>query len=284
MRFKMVSRGALDLVGPAWIAGADRQQSGRRQVADRRAPEAGPTATDQANGSARRRRRLAPDHVGEHPGREVLERNHLQRTIKEMRLVLASASPRRAELLTTAGFTFDVCPADVDETPRPAKPRRITRCASRATRRWLPPRHGRRRRILCGRYGRRRRRPDPGQAVESRGWRDAMLTLLSGVGSRGADRHRRAARRVGGQRSRHDASALRDAQPELRLTGIVASGEPDGKAGAYAIQGLGSRFVDSIEGSWSERGRASRSPPVYRMLGRAGRAMLTAKSSRARDL
>src|SRR5262245_21612946 len=35
-----------------------------------------------------------------------------------MRLVLASASPRRAELLTTAGFTFDVEPADVDETPR----------------------------------------------------------------------------------------------------------------------------------------------------------------------
>src|SRR4051812_36601979 len=37
---------------------------------------------------------------------------------KPMRLVLASASPRRAELLTTAGFTFEVRPADVDETPR----------------------------------------------------------------------------------------------------------------------------------------------------------------------
>ena len=31
----------------------------------------------------------------------------------------------------------------------------------------------------------------------------------------------------------------------------VASGEPDGKAGAYAIQGLASRFVDRIEGSYS---------------------------------
>ena len=39
-----------------------------------------------------------------------------------MQLVLASASPRRAELLRTAGFTFDVRPADVDETPRPAEP------------------------------------------------------------------------------------------------------------------------------------------------------------------
>jgi septum formation protein len=31
----------------------------------------------------------------------------------------------------------------------------------------------------------------------------------------------------------------------------VASGEPDGKAGAYAIQGRGARFIDWIEGSWS---------------------------------
>jgi septum formation protein len=31
----------------------------------------------------------------------------------------------------------------------------------------------------------------------------------------------------------------------------VGTGEPDGKAGAYAIQGRGARFVDWIEGSWS---------------------------------
>ena len=38
-----------------------------------------------------------------------------------MRLVLASASLRRAELLRAAGFTFDVEPVDVDETPRPSE-------------------------------------------------------------------------------------------------------------------------------------------------------------------
>jgi septum formation protein len=31
----------------------------------------------------------------------------------------------------------------------------------------------------------------------------------------------------------------------------VESGEPDGKAGAYAIQGRAARFIDSIDGSWS---------------------------------
>jgi septum formation protein len=31
----------------------------------------------------------------------------------------------------------------------------------------------------------------------------------------------------------------------------VASGEPQGKAGAYAIQGRAARFIDRIDGSWS---------------------------------
>src|SRR4051812_14304376 len=41
-----------------------------------------------------------------------------------MHLVLASASPRRAELLRAAGFTFVVAPADVDERIRAAEPAR----------------------------------------------------------------------------------------------------------------------------------------------------------------
>ena len=35
-----------------------------------------------------------------------------------MELILASASPRRAELLRSAGFSFRVLPAEIDETPR----------------------------------------------------------------------------------------------------------------------------------------------------------------------
>jgi len=38
-----------------------------------------------------------------------------------MRLILASASPRRAELLRSAGYTFDVVVADVDESIRPGE-------------------------------------------------------------------------------------------------------------------------------------------------------------------
>src|SRR5512138_3873861 len=39
-----------------------------------------------------------------------------------MTLILASASPRRAELLTSAGFAFEAMAADVDETPRHGEP------------------------------------------------------------------------------------------------------------------------------------------------------------------
>ena len=38
---------------------------------------------------------------------------------------------------------------------------------------------------------------------------------------------------------------------EAEIAWYVGSGEPDGKAGAYAIQGRAARFIDWIEGSWS---------------------------------
>jgi septum formation protein len=49
----------------------------------------------------------------------------------------------------------------------------------------------------------------------------------------------------------------------------VESGEPDGKAGAYAIQGRAARFVDWIEGSWSNVVGLPVAT-VYRLLKRAG--------------
>ena len=39
-----------------------------------------------------------------------------------MRLILASASPRRAELLRAAGYVFETMPVDVDERVRPGEP------------------------------------------------------------------------------------------------------------------------------------------------------------------
>jgi septum formation protein len=38
---------------------------------------------------------------------------------------------------------------------------------------------------------------------------------------------------------------------EADIHWYIATGEPEGKAGAYAIQGRAARFIDWIEGSWS---------------------------------
>jgi septum formation protein len=49
----------------------------------------------------------------------------------------------------------------------------------------------------------------------------------------------------------------------------IASGEPDGKAGAYAIQGRAARYVDWIEGSWSNVVGLPVAA-VYRLIRQAG--------------
>jgi septum formation protein len=49
----------------------------------------------------------------------------------------------------------------------------------------------------------------------------------------------------------------------------VESGEPDGKAGAYGIQGRAARFIDWLEGSWSNVVGLPVAT-VYQMLKRAG--------------
>jgi septum formation protein len=49
----------------------------------------------------------------------------------------------------------------------------------------------------------------------------------------------------------------------------LSTGEPDGKAGAYAIQGRAARFIDRIEGSWSNVVGLPVAT-VYRMLKAAG--------------
>jgi septum formation protein len=165
-------------------------------------------------------------------------------------LILASASPRRAELLAAAGFTFEVRPVDVDETPL----------------------DGERPTDYVGRLAKAKAaaavvRAEPGAVVlaadttvvakgrilgKPAGAADAsdMLRQLSGdihlvhtaVTVRVSDR----------ERSEVVTSRVRFVPlTEDDIAWYVATGEPEGKAGAYAIQGRAARFVDWIEGSWS---------------------------------
>ena len=184
-----------------------------------------------------------------------------------MRLVLASASPRRAELLTAAGFSFEVAPADVDETTRPGEDpgdyaARVARDKASAT----VPRHPDAVVLAADTVvvadGDILGKPqDQADAVR-------MLGRLSGVTHLVQTA---VVLSVGGnERCRVETTRVRfrPLSPE-EIDWYVATGEPDGKAGAYGIQGAASRFIDWIEGSWSNVVGLPVAA-VYQMLKEAG--------------
>ena len=168
-----------------------------------------------------------------------------------MTLILASASPRRAELLAAAGFTFEVIPAHVDETPRPVEAAeayalRVARDKADAV------------------FQRCRKSGKPVIAA------DTVVVLdgeILGKPSDSADARRMLRLLSNAAHHVHTGVVVRTAAgeraevmtPRVRFRSMddseiewyVASGEPGGKAGAYAIQGRASRFIDRIEGSWS---------------------------------
>ena len=77
---------------------------------------------------------------------------------------------------------------------------------------------------------------------------DAAPTV--GADAPGAHRRRRSARRSRTGRGLHDVGHVRDSRRgDDRL--VLATGEPLGKAGAYALQGAGAALVSSVDGSVS---------------------------------
>ena len=167
-----------------------------------------------------------------------------------MRIILASASPRRAELLSAAGFDFDVVPADVDETPHENEEAktyvlRVARAKADQIVK-LQSVHG----IVLA--------ADTTVTVDGRvmgkprGREDAvsMLQALSGVVH---EVHTAVVMQRGGRRLEEVVTTqvrFRRLTDE-EIAWYVASGEPAGKAGGYGIQGRAARFIDRIEGSWS---------------------------------
>lgn len=167
----------------------------------------------------------------------------------EPEVVLASASPRRAELLTLAGFRFLVDPADVDETEHPGeRPEdyvlRVARDKALTVARRQPGRVVLAADTTVVAGGQILAKPaDEADAVR-------MLELLSGAVH---DVWTGVVARRNGQEAAEPVLTrvhLRHMTPD-EIGWYVASGEPMGKAGAYGIQGRAARFIERIEGSWS---------------------------------
>jgi septum formation protein len=165
------------------------------------------------------------------------------------KLVLASSSPRRTELLNRAGWPHEVIVAGIDESVRPnEKPaayvERLARSKAEAVAQRLE--EG----VVLG--------ADTTVVVENQilgqpqDDADArrMLRLLSGKWHdvlTGV-----ALVRVGGEtRVAHEATRVRFAEmSEGEIDWYIASGEPVGKAGAYGIQGKAALFIEEIEGDY----------------------------------
>jgi septum formation protein len=165
-------------------------------------------------------------------------------------LRLASASPRRRQLLDLIGVPHTVTPADIDETPGPGEraDRYVLRLArAKATAIWEKQRDlpvlGADTTVVID--------DEILGKPESEAEAVSMLTRLSG---RTHLVHTGIALRAPDGR---EFVSLATTQVQFSHLSIEqmhaywAAGEPQGKAGAYAIQGLGAVFVSNVNGSYT---------------------------------
>ena len=165
------------------------------------------------------------------------------------KIILASRSPRRAELLSAAGFEFDVHTVEVDETPRPGEPAAayVERLAIEKAQAVFALRPSEvvlgadTTVVLDGRIlGKPEDRADAIAMLRAlNGRAHDVLTGVAVVSAAGV--------RSGVEQTRVWFSAVTD----VDISRYVDSGQPMDKAGAYGIQGLASRFIPRIEGSYT---------------------------------
>lgn len=171
------------------------------------------------------------------------------------RLVLASASPRRKEILSAAGIEFDVDASDVEpelDEQRAVDPVEFARGAAVAKALDVASRHEGR--LVVGADtvvavgGAVLGKPtDEADAAE-------MLSLLSGRENQVTTAFAVAMLRGGHVEllavDHETSSVMFKAIPPLQIAEYVRTGEPLDKAGAYAVQGLGAELIERVEGDY----------------------------------
>ncbi|MGI6265096.1 MAG: Maf family protein [Acutalibacteraceae bacterium] len=164
------------------------------------------------------------------------------------RLILASASPRRKEICQRLGLDFEVIPADGEEAADPSLPPEqaviaIARGKARQVFARYPDRpvlgadtvvtvDGR----LLGKPQSRKEAAQMLRALQGRWHR-----VLTGVWL---------CRPGGGDGFAGVAEVKFAPMTAEEIAGYIATGEPMDKAGGYAIQGIGMRYVEQIKGDF----------------------------------
>jgi len=169
-----------------------------------------------------------------------------------MDLILASASPRRQELLRAANIAFTVRPAHVPEEHRPgetpiAYSTRLARDKARTA--WNGAKHpsgtfvlGADTIVVVDEYILEKPADDADAA--------RMLRMLSGRAHQVITSVCLIGHGVDDVRSETTTVTFRD-MSDQEIAEYVASREPMDKAGAYAIQGIASRWIPHVEGDYS---------------------------------
>lgn len=163
------------------------------------------------------------------------------------RFVLASASPRRRDLLARVGLHPEVCPADVDESIRPGEAPeryacRVAEEKARSVHAALP--------VLAA---------DTvvaldGVSLGKASTREDAASMLARLSARIHEVHTAVVLRVDATRTRSVSVTTEVRFRQLsapEIAAYVASGEPMDKAGAYGIQGLGGALVAEVHGSYT---------------------------------
>jgi septum formation protein len=165
-------------------------------------------------------------------------------------LILASASPRRQELLREAGIAFEVHPAHVPEQRASNEPprgyaERLAREKAQAVARRFPQRYvlGADTIVLVGEEVLEKPR-DASDAAR-------MLRLLSGRGHSVVTAVSLASPRGNTATRNAETKIYFRKIEEVEIQRYIAGGEPMDKAGAYAIQGGAGQWAERIEGDYS---------------------------------
>lgn len=165
-------------------------------------------------------------------------------------LILASASPRRAEILRAVGWPFTVQPADVDETPQPAEePRAYVMRLAQAKAAAIAAKLteglvlGADTVVVVGSEICGKPHDDNDARRMLRGLSGRWHEVLTGAALVEAGGHTRT---VFCETTRVKFASLSEAE----IAAYIATGEPMDKAGAYAIQGRAALFIEEIAGDY----------------------------------
>lgn len=170
--------------------------------------------------------------------------------ITGVKLILASSSPRRAEILRTVGWPFAALAVDIDESRRAGEEavayvERVARAKAEAAALRLPGQM-----ILGADTVVVTENEILGKPQDDEDARRMLLLLrnrwhqvLTGVALVNGE--------TGSSKVAHEITEVRfAAMSEDEISWYVATGEPKDKAGAYAIQGQGARFIKEIRGDY----------------------------------